>query len=168
MGSTTTIQERSLLARAEVDAEFVLNVDRFFSAIVPELVASFSDDHSAVARARLYRGALAQAGLAGLNVPRCAGGQGRTKAHHDALTGRGGQVHYDLDKPSNVGVNMAVPTLVAFGRADLIAAEVPATLRGERLWCQLYSEPDAGSDLASIATRGVRDGDEWIVTGQKV
>ncbi len=66
------------------------------------------------------------------------------------------------------GLTMAGPTVVTHGSEELRGRLLRPTFTGEESWCQLFSEPGSGSDLAGLATRAVRDGDEWVITGQKV
>src|SRR5205085_8223500 len=67
-----------------------------------------------------------------------------------------------------VGLNHAGPTLVACGSEEQKAAHLPPILRGEVIWCQGFSEPNAGSDLASLQTRAARDGDDYVINGSKI
>jgi len=67
-----------------------------------------------------------------------------------------------------ITMGMAVPTIMTHGTEEQCKAFLPTIANGERLWCQLFSEPAAGSDLAGIKTRAVKDGDDWIINGQKV
>jgi len=73
-----------------------------------------------------------------------------------------------LGPPAGLGMSLAAPTIATHGTPDQVEELVRPIVTGQRAWCQLFSEPGAGSDLAGLATRAVRDGDEWIVNGQKV
>ncbi|MDT5276999.1 MAG: hypothetical protein QOG95_3931 [Mycobacterium sp.] len=75
---------------------------------------------------------------------------------------------YHLPRLNPLGLNLAAPALFSHGSEDQRLRFLPRIVRNEQVWCQLFSEPGAGSDLASLATRAVRDGDGWRITGQKV
>ena len=110
------------------------------------------------------------AGLAWVHFPEGLGGQGAPRA----LQGEVEAAFAAAGAPDNnprrilIGLGMAAPTILAFGTEEQKKRYLPPLWTGEEVWCQLFSEPGAGSDLAALATRAVRDGDDWVVTGQKV
>ncbi len=107
------------------------------------------------------------AGWAAAHWPLEHGGQGRTAIEAGVFAEE--EARFDVAASFFVvGVDMAGPTLMAHGSAEQQKRFLEPMLRGDEVWCQLFSEPGAGSDLASLATRAERDGDEWVITGQKV
>jgi len=74
---------------------------------------------------------------------------------------------YNLGRLNPLGLNLAAPALFAHGTERQRLRYLPPMVRNEEVWCQLFSEPGSGSDLASLGTQAVRDGDHWVVTGQK-
>ncbi len=125
------------------------------------------DDAELVAWAKSYQAHLYDAGLAALTWPVAYGGRGLSAAYQTIFN----EESAELDLPSGVftiGFGMCIPTLLAHGSEELKQRYVRPAARGEEIWCQLFSEPSAGSDVASLLTRAVRDGDEWTVDGQKV
>ncbi|TMR96782.1 acyl-CoA dehydrogenase family protein [Nonomuraea basaltis] len=129
-----------------------------------------SDDHPAadgITRAKEFMAKLYDAGYSGITWPKRWGGQGLTEAEEHAFAAEA----RDFSLPMyvfSIGLGMTGPTLVDRGTDEQRERFVRPLLRGEEIWCQLFSEPGAGSDVASLQTRAVRDGDHWVVNGQKV
>ena len=73
-----------------------------------------------------------------------------------------------LGAPAGLGLLLAAPTIATHGTQDQIERYVRPIVTGQQAWCQLFSEPGAGSDLAGLTSRAIKDGDEWVVDGQKV
>ena len=108
-------------------------------------------------------------GASGLVMPTWAreyGGLGVTPETASAM--RAVLTPYNLRALNPLGLNNTAAALFAYGTDEQKRRFLAPIVRNEEKWCQLFSEPGAGSDLASLATRAVRDGDEWVVTGQKV
>jgi alkylation response protein AidB-like acyl-CoA dehydrogenase len=120
-----------------------------------------------VRRSKQWQRTLYDAGWAGITWPREYGGRGGTSLEQSIFNEEQGRV----DAPTGifaVGIGMAGPTLIAHGTDDQKKRFLDPMLRGDEVWCQLFSEPGAGSDLAALSTRAERDGDEWVINGQKV
>jgi alkylation response protein AidB-like acyl-CoA dehydrogenase len=110
------------------------------------------------------------AGLAWVHYPEGLGGLGLSRSLQqivDAEFAAVGSPGHDAERNA-IGLGMAAPTILAYGTDDQQKRWLRELWTGREIWCQLFSEPGAGSDLAALATRAVRDGDYWVVTGQKV
>ena len=121
---------------------------------------------SELASAKHYQAALFDAGLAGLTWP-LPWGQGLSSEHTRVFNEEAG----GRDLPTaiyTIGLGMVIPTLIEFGTDEQKERYVAKALRGEEVWSQLFSEPGAGSDVASLQMKAERDGEEWVLNGQKV
>jgi alkylation response protein AidB-like acyl-CoA dehydrogenase len=111
---------------------------------------------------------LYQAGYAGINWPKEFGGRGATPTEHLIFIEESERARAPYVGVNFVGLLHAGPTLILEATDAQRAQHLPAILKGEEVWCQGFSEPNAGSDLAGLQTRAFRDGDHYVVTGQKI
>jgi alkylation response protein AidB-like acyl-CoA dehydrogenase len=138
--------------------------------VVEDRVERLLRDHPPDATAPSeFWGAQFDLGLAWIQFPEGKGGLGVDPGLQDVVDAR----LLDAGAPSNLlvnmmGVGMAGPTLVAYGTPEQQARLLRPDFTCEEIWCQMFSEPGAGSDVAALATRAERDGDEWVINGQKV
>src|SRR5579862_3617892 len=119
--------------------------------------------------AREFLGAQFDLGLAWVHFPEGFGGLGLSPRLQELVDTRlraAGAPHAGLRNP--IGFGMGAPTVVTHGSEAQKRRYLRPLFTGEEVWCQLFSEPGAGSDVASLSTRAVKDGDEWVVNGQKV
>ncbi|HWE31934.1 MAG TPA: acyl-CoA dehydrogenase family protein [Solirubrobacteraceae bacterium] len=125
------------------------------------------NDEAAFEFRRRWQRKLNEAGWAGVAWPKEYGGRGATLVeqaifNEEVVRSRTPQMANPL------GLAMGGPVVIAHGSEEQKHRYLPAILSADEIWCQGFSEPESGSDLASLKTRAVRDGDEWVVTGQKV
>ncbi len=118
-------------------------------------------------RAKAWQAKKADAGFAGITWPKEYGGREAPPIL---------QVIYQQEEAKfavptgvfDIGLGMCLPTMLAYAGPEQLRRLVPKALRGEEIWCQLFSEPAGGSDLAALRTRAERDGDDWVINGQKI
>ena len=139
-------------------------------AITPSaIVAEWPPEEEAarLAEAQSWQRRKFEAGWAGIAWPREFGGQNRTILEQIIFD----QEESAFDVPHDalaVGLGWCGPALLFLGTDNQRSRFLPPLLAGDEIWCQLFSEPGAGSDLAGLSTRAWRDGDEWVINGQKV
>jgi alkylation response protein AidB-like acyl-CoA dehydrogenase len=121
----------------------------------------------ALAAARVFQRALADSRLAGLTYPVEYGGQGLTTVHERIWREEAAEFPLQTGRLA-ISHGMCLPVLFDFGTEQQKRAYLAKLISADEVWCQMFSEPVAGSDVASLATRAVRDGDEWVLNGQKV
>jgi alkylation response protein AidB-like acyl-CoA dehydrogenase len=126
-------------------------------------------DPAAMSRLEFLR-ARFDAGLAWVHYPAGLGGQGLPRSLQAPVDAEFAAAGAPDNNPARIGIGlgMAAPTILAFGTEEQQQRWLRPLWTGEEVWCQLFSEPGAGSDLAGLATRAVRDETGWRVTGQKV
>jgi alkylation response protein AidB-like acyl-CoA dehydrogenase len=110
------------------------------------------------------------AGLAAVHYPVGHGGLGLPRSLQQAAEDQFARAGAPAPDPRRnvIGLGMAAPTIIAFGTDEQMDRWLKPLWLAEDIWCQLFSEPGAGSDLANLSTRATRDGDDWVVSGQKV
>jgi acyl-CoA dehydrogenase len=159
-----TVDEFRVEARGWLEA----NAERRSGDDNPAVVfAERSDDDGYLTEARRWQARLADAGFAGITWPEEFGGRGLSPMHQIAWV----QESAEFDLPVGIfgiGIGMGGPTVLTWGTPDQKELWLRPMLRGDEIWCQLFSEPNAGSDVAGVQTRAVADGDEWVVNGQKL
>ena len=124
------------------------------------------EERDYVAFAREMQAKLHDAGFAGITVPKEYGGQGLTRAHQAVFTQEAAA--YALPAVNGLGFGLFIPTLLAHGTEEQKKEWIPKVIRNEKIFCQLFSEPGAGSDLAGVQSKAERHENEWILNGQKV
>jgi alkylation response protein AidB-like acyl-CoA dehydrogenase len=165
---TMDIEEFRAEVRAFFDANYSLR-DPDADDERLDTIQRTPDGHDAhVEGSRRLQRQLAEAGLSGVNLPVEYGGRGLSSRHAKLINEELGR----YDAPSlgglGIGLHLAAATLLASGSEAQKQRYLPKIISADEQWCQLFSEPDAGSDLVSLRTRAVHDGDEWIIDGQKV
>lgn len=136
-----------------------------------ERVRALLASHDPAATDRLdFLRARFDAGLAWVHYPQGLGGLGAPRTLQGVVDAELTAAGAPDNEPRRIGIGlgMAAPTVLRYGTEEQKARFLRPLWTGEEVWCQLFSEPGAGSDLAGLRTRAVRDGDDWVVTGQKV
>ena len=163
-----TVAEFAKRAEAHIASHFPLRDPNIDDDRVDTISRSSAGHHAMTAAAKEFQRELHAAGLAGVRVPVEYGGLGLTRAHEEALEEIITKYDTPTRRPMGIGIGLAMPTILAAGTEEQKKRFVPKILSAEETWCQLFSEPDAGSDLVALRTKAELDGESWIVNGQKV
>ncbi|MEV3979480.1 acyl-CoA dehydrogenase family protein [Nonomuraea sp. NPDC049758] len=137
-------------------------------AQIKERVRAFLGEHDPEGDRLEFLRARFDAGLAWVWFPEGLGGLGAARELQQVVEHELAGTPQINSGVQGIGLGMAAPTILAFGTPEQRRRFLRPLWTGEEIWCQLFSEPGAGSDLATLATRAVRDGDEWVIDGQKV
>lgn len=155
---------------SDVDEAFRTNLRAWLAGVLPDLAPQPTRDDWDARRVwdTDWQRRLFDAGYAGLNWPKEYGGQDGAPSQQLVFLEETTRARAPYVGVNFVGLLHAGPTIVAEGTSEQKAEHLPKILRGDEVWCQGFSEPGAGSDLASLRTKAVRDGDHYVVTGQKI
>jgi alkylation response protein AidB-like acyl-CoA dehydrogenase len=126
------------------------------------------EDAAELAAAKAWRARVYDAGFGWIAGPPEYGGRGLPRDYERIYQGLEAGFDVPTIAPFGIGLGMIAPTILAHAREEVRRRYLPGMYRGDVVACQLFSEPVAGSDLAGIQTRAMRDGDEWVISGQKV
>jgi alkylation response protein AidB-like acyl-CoA dehydrogenase len=156
------------------EAEFRAEVKAFLAANAEKRKAGEAQGYrtaqaapGALERAKAWQAKKYAAGFAGITWPKEWGGRGGTPIEQVIYNQE--ESHYLVPRGFfEIGLGMCIPTLATWGTDAQRQRYAGPALRGEEIWCQLFSEPAAGSDLAGLRTRAEKKGDEWIINGQKI
>lgn len=154
------------------EAAFRAEVQAFLKANAKPQTAEtigggYESEAEALKAAKAWQKKKAEAGFAQITWPKEWGGRGGTPIQQVIYNQE--ETKYDTPRGFfDIGLGMCVPTVMTYADAETCKRVVGPALRGEEIWCQLFSEPPAGSDLAGLRTKAERDGDDWVINGQKV
>ena len=161
-----------------MDFSYPAEVEQFRAELRDWLSANLTDelvaarrpagrDDASIELLRAWSATMADAGWAAVSWPREYGGRGATVLEQLVYTEETTRARAPM--PLNViGMNNIAPAIMQYGTEDQKKTLLPRMMRADDIWCQGMSEPEAGSDLASLRTRAVRDGDDFVVNGQKI
>lgn len=150
--------------RAEVRAWLTANAEHREPGMV--FKSKYGSD-DLVDQAKVWQAKKHEAGFSGITMPKKFGGRGGSAME---------QVIYNQEEAEfvaprgvyEIGLGMCIPTMLTYATKAQKSRYAPPALKGEEIWCQLFSEPSAGSDVAGLRTRSTRDGDDWVINGQKI
>lgn len=135
--------------------------------VAEDFLGAFTADPADLETAQAFCRLLAERDLLCMSWPTQFGGRG-SSAWEQTVVREEMWAHHEPRGAQYMGVNWVGPTLMRHGTAEQQRVHLPPIARGEVIWCQGFSEPEAGSDLASLRTTATRDGDGWVINGQKI